>query len=264
MDLPRPLARVHLSADRGDGSGGLPSGAGTGHPRLYFTAGHHRRAAIVSVETVPYPEERNTLVLFLPRTEETYVAGVRVALPEPGSSMSWPLASPGWVAVGSEQWWVVACAATLGPGDVVLAAPSRTASGMEVLRLEIRPRWQMQLLSGGYLVAAVSRTVAEDVAALWKLVDSTTVELAGTPEGLRFRGSGGVVNGTLEAVYDTVFHEPVAQKPEVPLDCRRGPPLQAPGLTWNGAELTVIAGGDDVRIDLREPRLPRQGRAAVR
>jgi hypothetical protein len=215
------------------------------------------------VETVPYPEERNTLVLFLPRTEETYVAGVRVALPDPGSSMSWPLASPGWVAVGSEQWWIVACAATLGPGDVVLAAPSRTASGMEVLRLEIRPRWQTQLLSGGYLVAAVSRTVAEEPEALWAGVEATSVELAGTSEGLRFVATGGVVNGTVEAVYDTVRHEPVAHVPEVPLDCRRGPPLQAPGLTWNGAELTVIAGGDDVRIDLREPRLPRQGGMAM-
>jgi hypothetical protein len=259
VDLPPPAARVHLSSDRGTGDGGLPGGAGSGHTLMFTSAARSGRALATVVEAYPpTPEERVTLMLFLPADGvEVEAAGVPIELPPAGSEREWPLTAGDWVAVGNDDFWVVATCLDRAGDTLLLRCPAAPVDGARVLRLEVHPEWQGQPIATGLVVAAVPRADAPNAAALHRLLAGTAAIYRGTPEGLELEVVGGLVAGRLRVVHDPVRHAVSPREPD-PSACGAGAPLVAPGLAWQGTQLSISSSGGEVSLDLAPVHPPRR------
>ena len=253
VDLPPPAARVHLSADRGIGDGGLPSGAGTGHTPIFLSSARRGRTLLAVAEAHPQGfEERTTLLLFLPGEVSAVSAGESdLELPPVGTDAVWPLAAGEWVAVAAGGWWVAAAVVPGAQTTAQLRAPAEPAEGVRVLRIEVHPNYQQQPVVAALALVALPQTQAATGAEVRAALSEVSFAAAGTAEGLRTTVAGGPFGDAMEVVHDTVFaHGLIRRDPEPPPTCGVGAPLEAPGLLWAGTRLTVTTAAGSTTLDL--------------
>lgn len=268
VDFLPEYSRVHLSADRGTGTGGLPEGEGTGHNPMLITAVRRGLSIGALGEIYPFdPEERVTPMLYLPVGDEDPQSSIgALGLPAADHEKEWIFTSGDWVGIPVGDWWVIASAWDLGPDNIRLRSPAEEIRDHRVLRLEIHPLYQGQAVVAGFFVSLVSREQAPAASDLEDLMAQTDLSYQMSAVGPVLQAQGGVVDGSLRAVYDVRNNVPAERDPFPQAGCDGAGPLQSPGLVWDADGLRVEGSEEDLFISLPRPRVPREaeGRAGGR
>jgi len=265
IDLSLDVARIHLAADRGTGTGGLPEGLGTGHNPMLLATARQGLTIIGLGEIYPFdPEERVTPMLYLPQGEgDPLSSSGSLSLPPEGVGKEWDLHSGDWLAVSVDGWWILAAAYDLAPDNIRLRCPKEEVRGHRVLRLEIHPLYQGQAVLAGFFISLVSKERAPEASDLQTLIQASSITYGMTSLGPELAASAGIVEGSVRAVYDVRANQPVLRDPLPPLQCTGSGPLATPALHWDPHGLSINTPDEDLFIYLPEKVEPREaeGRA---
>jgi len=256
VELEPEYSSIHLAADRGSGTGGLPEGEATGHNPMLITAVRRGFSIAALGEIYPFdPEERVTPMLYLPLGDGDLQSSLGVLHPPaPGTEKEWTLVSGDWVGIPTASWWIVASAHDLGPDNIRLRCPADEVRGHRVLRLEIHPLYQGQTVLAAFFLSLVSRQRAPQAADLRNLMAETGLSYRMSAVGPVLEAENGVVEGSLRAMYDVRNNIPAERDPLPDVSCSGDGPLRTAGLSWNVSGLQI--GADENLLLIALPRIP--------